>query len=1311
MEISELAKSKYRLKKVLIYSLFTLIFALIGILVFEYIRIKPRDVHFTNVTSSSVTVSWNTKSPVSASVIAYEGDAILPLGLLGINKEKFYDTRDVRVAELEVAQQTGNLTIDDFQTEIKVRNRGKYYTHHVTVNGLKPETEYTFSVGDELLYRSITANNGFSSVKTWSVLDRIVTPYPVYGSIRNAENRSNVSIDELSLVPDAIVYFNFYDELSGERSNILSSSVNQEGNWYIDVSLAMGIEGTPFLEEYDSVEENVFGEIKIDAGPDGTWMKKELSTTLSPTSISVLNSPNTVGSIEIPGSLIKIEDSEPQLEKEDSEEVTQSTLIKGMFTTQAIAGFLECDSSGGRWDPQKGTCVCPSGYKLDASGYCKSTASTCVPTSSSCYCNCPSGYSSTKPSGSYRTTTISCPTYDNCNNHCGNPSSPKTCYQATGTPDPGKDCLPCGTCTVAKCSGEYSLSSCPSGKECKEKKLTCSALDKCYKVCRTLERKCYKVIEPTPSPQEPEPGKKVESCDFHDFCGPCYEKYTDGTYSPGPGKSAVKCQCPEETLKARNCKIGGDCTKVQENLTCSGGRKVGEHEYHNGQCRTCSLDASREYCSAKWVTSSSDIEYKDGKCVKTASSQVDCNQSGNLGKDCDTNKICVETGKCITKNTDCTSLSKNASSAKYNAYGLCSALTCAKGYTLTKKGNKNICESTPSYCGIPLVRKNNSIVGYSVTGWLCIYDTQAVDIEKIGNELLRWRCSKSSDGSSDACSAPIEPEPSKPPVVDLNTSKAKCGIAHNGYYSSYTKISSSDFCEVGNPTLQVDHQLEGTPGYVTWSCKVDSPFSIATCRTNPAGEYPVCGDNLRECKVGTWVAQLENEWSCRTYSADNKTYWTISCSLKNKEPGVQPIPTPSPIPTPPLFTYSTPEPPITQSSLPSQTTVQATEKYTIDFNVPCNEKRCYCPEESIDKHVKTNEYCRHVRKELGGSCDIYHNPSVGDICSKDGNTCVLVEYLDSDLLWCYGLPSIQNNLYLKKNTSTISQTKLRLNIFGQSTHTSQYILDFENGIFTNIFPGTYEFTYEGKTYYFSISESDIGFSSGNVLIYIDSNNNNQLDEDIDIVVSDLASVINIKAESMDYKFNLTEGFNFITIPYLSTDVDHATAAGLLSDINQTYGDILFSISKFDGKWKIVGQNVEVYDNNDFQIIPGQGYIIKAKEDVSITLTGSPVQYDSSSDSAPIALFPGWNLIGLYGTGTKQYTAKSLIKDMNNYKSTNFTADNVSRWKADVQMYDGYQLTVENGIDMEYGFDYPINTLQSFFVRIKEGKGNWQPSLK
>jgi len=29
---------------------------------------------------------------------------------------------------------------------------------------------------------------------------------------------------------------------------------------------------------------------------------------------------------------------------------------------------------------------------------------------------------------------------------------------------------------------------------------------------------------------------------------------------------------------------------------------------------------------------------------------------------------------------------------------------------------------------------------------------------------------------------------------------------------------------------------------------------------------------------------------------------------------------------------------------------------------------------------------------------------------------------------------------------------------------------------------------------------------------------------------------------------------------------------------------------------------------------------------------------------------------------------------------------------------------------EYGFDYPLNTLESYFVRITEGSGNWQPQL-
>ncbi len=160
-----------------------------------------------------------------------------------------------------------------------------------------------------------------------------------------------------------------------------------------------------------------------------------------------------------------------------------------------------------------------------------------------------------------------------------------------------------------------------------------------------------------------------------------------------------------------------------------------------------------------------------------------------------------------------------------------------------------------------------------------------------------------------------------------------------------------------------------------------------------------------------------------------------------------------------------------------------------------------------------------------------------------------------------------------------------------------------------------------------------------------------------------------------------------------------------------YGDAIYSISKYDGKWKVVGQNSKVYDNNDFQLIPGQGYIVKASRDIDISIVGQPVKFESSADNAKIALFEGWNLIGMYGTNVKQYTAKTLIQGINASNNPKFTANNITNWESDVQRYDGFQLDVENGVEIEYGFDFPIKFLQGYFVRVTEGQGNWQPELR
>jgi hypothetical protein len=136
---------------------------------------------------------------------------------------------------------------------------------------------------------------------------------------------------------------------------------------------------------------------------------------------------------------------------------------------------------------------------------------------------------------------------------------------------------------------------------------------------------------------------------------------------------------------------------------------------------------------------------------------------------------------------------------------------------------------------------------------------------------------------------------------------------------------------------------------------------------------------------------------------------------------------------------------------------------------------------------------------------------------------------------------------------------------------------------------------------------------------------------------------------------------------------------------------------------MVGQNSQLYDNNDFQLLPGVGYVIKAKRDVNISIVGQPVQLETTEDSSPIYFNTGWNLIGLYGTNIKSYIAKTLLEDIN---TGDMTAINVTDWVENSQMYEGFQVVDGE----EYGFDYPLNTLESYFVRILEGSGNWQPSI-
>ena len=164
---------------------------------------------------------------------------------------------------------------------------------------------------------------------------------------------------------------------------------------------------------------------------------------------------------------------------------------------------------------------------------------------------------------------------------------------------------------------------------------------------------------------------------------------------------------------------------------------------------------------------------------------------------------------------------------------------------------------------------------------------------------------------------------------------------------------------------------------------------------------------------------------------------------------------------------------------------------------------------------------------------------------------------------------------------------------------------------------------------------------------LDSNNNSTFD-DGDINVTTLASTIDIVPTVQKYEYDLSTGFNFISLPFLIKDPEYRTAASLLKKLNEVYGDRLYSIAKYDSSWKVVTQNVEIFDNSNFQLLPGQGYIIKAKEDLTISLMGQPIKYESPSDNAPVTLYPGWNLVAVYGTKSQAVYSKIYVKQDINF---------------------------------------------------------------
>lgn len=195
---------------------------------------KVQDIRITNITGNGATISWVTEEEAYGNVYYSKSNTWIPI-FEKVGKDRALDDRDIEENE-------------DGQYVVKADGMKKRVTHHVTIRGLEPETEYFFRVADSLKTFKGTA----ISFKTFRVEEDVRIPDPVYGKV--IDNEGNV-------LPEGIVYYRVYNKPASDQdarnyTQEYSTTINVTGGWSGDIGYVLTVSGEELSrdEETDTIQ-------------------------------------------------------------------------------------------------------------------------------------------------------------------------------------------------------------------------------------------------------------------------------------------------------------------------------------------------------------------------------------------------------------------------------------------------------------------------------------------------------------------------------------------------------------------------------------------------------------------------------------------------------------------------------------------------------------------------------------------------------------------------------------------------------------------------------------------------------------------------------------------------------------------------------------------------------------------------------------------------------------------------------------------------------------------------------------------------
>lgn len=226
-------------------------------------------------------------------------------------------------------------------------------------------------------------------------------------------------------------------------------------------------------------------------------------------------------------------------------------------------------------------------------------------------------------------------------------------------------------------------------------------------------------------------------------------------------------------------------------------------------------------------------------------------------------------------------------------------------------------------------------------------------------------------------------------------------------------------------------------------------------------------------------------------------------------------------------------------------------------------------------------------------------------------------------------------------------------------------------------------------------------------IFVDENKNKVQDYEEERY-SIANTLVSIERVSSSVEYNLTTGWQLISIPL---EIDNFKASDLLDEI-VNHGGYATTVAKYqDGRWNIYKiRGGDTFSDEDFEIKPGEGYMVRIINPVLLTLAGFSPKVSSEFD-----LSIGWNLVG-FNPGVSEngenvwqnedpnnddtWTADEILKVM---QINGIEATTITEW--DHGKYNNYILEK----NLSFGFDYDLSPLKGYFILIKkkDKKSKWK----